>query len=413
MSTLTPSTSPKRPAHARRRTVMRWSKRVGLGLLALGTVGGVAYAWLPKPVSVDLAVAHRTALDVTISEDGQTRVRDRFVISVSSPGELQRIDLQPGATVAAGDVLARVSPPQSVQLDPRSRREAVARLSIAVTRQRAASTAIERAVMARDAAIRDAGRARQLAMRDAIARADLERAELAEQMAIRDLAAAQLERTAAGAEIEAARAAVDGPRADREGREVAVVAPAAGQILRVLRDDAGPVAAGTPLLELGDPRALEVVVDLLSSDAAQVEPGMPAAIERWGGAKLAGVVLRVEPSAFTRISALGVEEQRVRVITSIEGPPPALGDGFRVAATLVTWHADDVLAIPGSAVFRDHGRWAVWTVDHGRARLSPVTLGHHGRLEVEVIDGLAEGDQVILHPGDNIAQGTRVTPAAR
>jgi len=188
-----------------------------------------------------------------------------------------------------------------------------------------------------------------------------------------------------------------------------VLAPAAGQVLRVLRDSAGPVAAGTPLLELGDPRNLEVVVDLLSSDAAQVTPGMPVAIERWGGATISGSVRRVEPSAFTRISALGVEEQRVRVIASLDRAPPALGDGFRVEATIVTWHGDDVLAIPGSAVFRDHGEWAVWTENAGRARLAHVTLGHRGRLEVEVLGGIVEGDRVILHPGDNIGEGTRIT----
>lgn len=409
MSTLTPSTTPKRPAHARRRSVLRWSKRIGLGLFGLGILAGVAYAWMPKPAHVDLAVAHHTALDVTISEDGQTRVRDRFVVAVSSSGELQRIEIEPGTSVAAGDVLAKISPPASVQLDPRSRREALARLAVAVTRQRSAATAIERAVMARDAAVRDAGRARQLEQRGAIAHADLERAELAEQLAIRDLAAAQLERTAAGAEIEAARAAVEGPGVDRDAREVRVLAPAAGQVLRVLRDSAGPVAAGTPLLELGDPRNLEVVVDLLSSDAAQVTPGMPVAIERWGGATISGSVRRVEPSAFTRISALGVEEQRVRVIASLDRAPPALGDGFRVEATIVTWHGDDVLAIPGSAVFRDHGEWAVWTENAGRARLAHVTLGHRGRLEVEVLGGIVEGDRVILHPGDNIGEGTRIT----
>lgn len=405
MPALTPSTNPTR---TRRRLVARWAKRIGLSVLGLGIAGGLVYAWMPKPVAVDVAIAHRAALDVSISEDGQTRVRDRFVVSVSSPGELHRIELEPGAVVAKDDVLARISPPQSVLLDPRSRREAEARLAVAISHQRGTATAVERAVMARDAAVRDAGRARQLEQRGAIPHAELERAELAEQLAHRDLASAQLARTAAVAEVEAARAVVESPAAELDRREVVVRAPAPGQVLRVLRDSAGPVAAGTPLLELGDPRALEVVLDLLSSDAARVSVGMPVTIERWGGDALAGSVRRVEPSAMTRISALGVEEQRVRVIASVDRPPPVLGDGFRVEATIITWHGDDVLAIPGGAVFRDHGRWAVWIDDHGRARLAPVTLGHRGRLDVEVTGGLGAGDRVILHPGDNIAEGTRI-----
>lgn len=410
MTTLTPSTSPKRPDHARRRTVLKWTKRGALALVGLGIAGGLAYAWMPKPVAVDLAVARRAPLDVEITEDGQTRVRDRFVVSVSSSGELQRIELEPGAIVAAGDVLARISPPQPVLLDPRSRKEAVARLAVAVSRQRTAATAIERATVGRDAAVRDADRARRLVERGAITVSERERAELAEQLALRDLSVAQLERVAASAEVDAARAMLDVPGPDRTARDMTVTAPVGGKVLRVLRDSAGPIAAGTPLFELGDPRAIEVVVDVMSSDAAQVTPGMRVSIERWGGPPLAGSVRRVEPSAFTRISALGVEEQRVHVIASVEAPPPTLGDGFRVAATIITWHGDDALVVPASAVFRDHGSWAVWVVDGRRVHLRPVTLGHHGRVDVEVASGLGAGDRVVLHPGDNLADDTRIEP---
>jgi HlyD family secretion protein len=410
MTTLTPSTSPRRPDHARRRVIVRWTKRIGLGLLGLGIAGGLVYAWMPKAVVVDLAVAHRAALEVEVAEDGQTRVRDRFVVSAPISGELRRIELEPGVQVAEGDVLGKISPPRPALLDPRTRREATARLAGAVARQRTSRTAIERAVMARDAAVRDADRARQLEQRAAIPAAERERFELTEQLAIRDLAGARLESAAASAEVEAARALVEDPRADGGTRDASVVAPAPGQVLRVLRDSEGPIAAGTPLLELGDPRAIEVVVDVLSSDAAQIRLGMVVSIERWGGDPLAGRVRRIEPSAFTRISALGVEEQRVNVIASLDAPPPALGDGFRVSARIITWRGEDVLSVPSSAVFRDHGRWAVYAVTGGRAVLQPVTLGHRGRLDVEVLDGLAAGAQLIVHPADNIASGTRVAP---
>ena len=409
-TTLTPSTPPRRPDHARRRVIVRWTKRIGLGLVGLGIAGGLAYAWMPKPVAVDVAVAHRAALEVEVAEDGQTRVRDRFVVSAPISGELRRIELEPGTEVATGDVLGKISPPRPVLLDPRTRREATARLTGAIARQRTSRTAIERAVMARDAAVRDADRARQLEQRAAIAAAERERFELTEQLASRDLAGARLESAAASAEVEAARALVEDPRADGGTRDASVVAPAPGQVLRVLRDSEGPIAAGTPLLELGDPRAIEVVVDVLSSDAAQIRPAMVVSIERWGGDPLAARVRRIEPSAFTRISALGVEEQRVNVIASLDAPPPALGDGFRVSARIITWRGEDVLSVPSSAVFRDHGRWAVYAVTGGRAVLRPVTLGHRGRLDGEVLVGLEAGAQLIVHPGDNIAPDTRVAP---
>jgi HlyD family secretion protein len=408
MPVLTPSTSAKRPDRARRRAIVRWTKRIGLGVVGGGIVAALIYAWLPKPTVVELATASRSSLESEIAEDGQTRVRERFVVSAPITGELQRIDLEPGAAVAAGDVIAMIRPSHAVLLDTRTRREATARLAVAVVRQRSTTTAIERATTARDAAVREADRARTLAQRGAITVSERERSELTEQLAIRDLAGAVMERTTATAEVDAARTLLDDSRAERGERGVEVTAPAAGQILRVVRDSAGPVATGAPLVELGDPRAIEVLVDVLSSDGARVLPGMVVSIERWGGDALGGQVRRVEPSAFTRVSALGVEEQRVRVIASVDRAPPALGDGFRVAARIITWHGDHVLTIPASALFRDHGSWSVYLAAAGRARLQPVHLGHLGRLDVEIESGLSEGDQVIVHPGDSIRPGARV-----
>jgi HlyD family secretion protein len=400
----------QRPAHGRRRALNRWLKRIALGAGGLAITGGIVYAWLPRPVAVDAAVIRRGPLVVEVDEDGQTRVRDRFVVAAPITGNLQRIELDPGAAVTAGDAIARIDPPAPVLLDDHSRGEATARLAAAVAHQRRADIAITRAQLARDAAVREAARTRTLDQRGAIAGAERERYDDQEQLAIRDLAAAETERASAAAEAEAARAALgEGPA--RPARAAAVIAPATGRVLRVVRDSAGPVAAGAPLVEIGDPRALEIAIDVLSSDAARIAPGMPVAIEAWGGdAPLAGEVRRVEPSGFTRISALGVEEQRVKVIAAITDPPPALGDGFRIEARIFTWRGDRVATVPASAVFRDRDRWAVYAVERGRARLVPIEIGHRGRLDVEVASGLAVGAAVILHPTDRIGDGVAVEP---
>jgi HlyD family secretion protein len=397
------------PVHGRRRAALTWLKRGAGAALGLGIAGGVIHEWLPRPVVVDAGVVRRSSLDVEVDEDGQTRVRDRFVVAAPITGTLQRIEIEPGAVVSAGDALARIEPSSPALLDDRSRREASARLAATLARQHGADVAIARAQLARDAAVREAARTRTLDQRSAIPASERERADDQEQLAIRDLAAAEAARAVAAADVAAAQAAlVD--RVSPGERAAVVVAPAAGRVLRVVRDSAGPVAAGAALVELGDPRALEVVVDVLSSDAARITPGMAVAIEAWGGdAALRGEVRRVEPSGFTRISALGVEEQRVKVIATLADPPASLGDGFRIEARILTWHGEQITTVPASAVFRDHERWAVYAVDDGRARLRPIELGHRGRLDVEVASGLAAGAVVILNPSDRIADGTAIS----
>jgi HlyD family secretion protein len=398
-----------RPNHARRRTVARWTKRLGLAVIGLAGVAGIVRAWLPQPVIVDVATAGYRPLDVEVDEDGQTRVCDRFVVSAPITGTLRRIVLDPGAVVNAGDTIAQIDPPDPALLDERTRGEASARLSVAIAHQRTAEIAIARARVARDAAVREAARMRTLGSRGAVTVSERERADDQEQLAIRDLAAAETERAGAAAEVAAARAVLGEATPMPRSRAVAVTAPTTGQVLRVVRDSGGPVVAGAPLVELGDPHALEVVVEVLSSDATRIAPGMPVVIEAWGGDHaLAGEIRRVEPSAFTRISALGVEEQRVKVIATVADPPSTLGDGFRVEARIITWRSDRVLTLPASAVFRDKQHWAVYAVVGGHARLRPIELGHRGRLDVELARGLASGATVILHPTDRISDGIAV-----
>jgi HlyD family secretion protein len=393
-------------SHSRHR-LRRWTKRIALIVAGVVAVGAIVYAWLPSPIAVDTAVAARSTLAVEITEDGVTRVRDRFVVSAPASGVLERIELDAGTVIHTGDVVARITPPDPALLDDRTRDETRARLAAAIARSKRADAAVARARIARDAAIREATRARALAERGAISGAERDRAESEEQLAIRDVAGVESERTAAASEAAAIRAILE-RHEPRASSAVTVTAPAGGQILRVLRDSAGPITAGTPLLEIGDPRSIEIVIDVLSSDATRIRPGMTAMIEGWGGAPLTAHVQTVEPSAFTRISALGVEEQRVKVVLGVVAPPPSLGDGFRVDARITVWRGEAVLVVPSSAVFRDADQWAVYGIEDGRARLRHVAIGHRGRLAVEVTSGVAEGTSIILHPGDRVTEAARV-----
>jgi HlyD family secretion protein len=388
-----------------KRTVVRWIKRSLLITGAIGIAFMIVRAMLPQPVAVDAAVATRGPLDVEVREDGQTRVRERFVVSAPIGGVIERISVEPGTRVDLGQTLARIAPPPPALLDARSREETRARLAAAVARERQSATAIARVKSSLEVAIRDAKRSRQLAAQDAVPETEAEHAELAVRITTEELGAAEQVRAAAAAEIHALQAVL-APRAGA-ATTIEVPSPIRGHVLRVLRESAGPVSAGTPLVEIGDPASLEVVVDLLSRDAERIAPGMVAEIETAGAQPIHGVVTLVEPSAFTRISALGVEEQRVNVIICFEGPP-SLGDAFRVDVRIVLWHGDDVLRVPLGALFRDHGKWAVYVLAKSRARLRVVEVGHRGRLDVEIVGGLTAGERVIGHPSDRVQDGAHV-----
>jgi len=398
------------PPRRRARRARRWIKRGLLAGFALAGIAALVYAWLPKPVPVDVARARRGPLEVVVTDDGHTRVRERFVVFAPIAGNLVRIELEPGTRVEAGQVVAQLAPPDPAALDERTRAATEARLAAAIAQERQAKAQIARARTALAAIAREAARTRELSRRGAVPGAERERQDDAEVLARTDLAQAELSRSAAAAEVVATRAALGrGVRATTGTIEVK--APVGGTVLRVVRDSAGPVGPGTPLLELGDLRAIEAVIDVLSSDAARIRVGTSASLEDWGGdGPLAGRVAAVEPSAFTRISALGIEEQRVNVIIAVDDPPPALGDGYRVEARIAIWRGDDVLAIPSSAVFRDQQRWTVYVISDGRAVRRAIEVGHRGPTEVEVLGGLADDAVVVVHPGDRISDGVRVAP---
>lgn len=396
----------RRLAHRNR---VRWIKRIALGLIGLGAVAAIARALMPSAVPADIAEVRRGELSVFLEEDGRTRVRERYLVAAPVSGELVRVEVEPGDRVVEGEVLARVLQPAEQLLDPRVQAETEARLAAALAGERQAGTAVKRAQAASELASLEATRLRALAAQGVAAAAERDRADTQLRIADQDLAAARLASRVAAAEVRMVRAALGQKKRGRPS-ELAIRAPAAGQVLRVLRESEGPVAAGTTIAEVGDPRSVEAVIDVLSTEAVKVAVGAPVWLEEWGGDRpLEGRVRAVEPSAFTRISALGIEEQRVNVIVTPDRTPAELGDGFRVEARILLWHADAVVSVPASALFRSGGRWAVYTVEDGRARLRPIAIGMRGRLEVEVTSGLAAGDRVVLYPGDRVGEGTRVS----
>lgn len=395
-----------------RRTRARWAL-AGLGAVALAIA--LALALRPTPVPVDVATVSHGPMQVTVDEDGRSRVKDRYVVSAPVAGTLARIELHAGDSVRRGDLVARLVPVSSPLLDPRSTAEAEARVAGAAAALKQASTVVQRARASEEFARREAERQRKLVQAGAAAAQLLEQAELDVRLRAEERASAEFGERVAASELRLARTALLSLRGGKlpAGR-FDVTSPVDGRVLGVMQESEGVVQQGTPLLEIGDPRALEVVVDVLTSDAVAIRPGASVRIERWGGdSALRGRVHRVEPSAFTRISSLGVEEQRVNVIVDLDEPPEqlrALGDGYRVEASILTWESPDVLQVPEGAVFRAGEGWAVYVVEGGTARLRPVRLGRRNGEQAEILEGLHQGERVVVYPGDSVLDGTRVEP---
>ena len=382
-------------------------------LLSAVVIGGLtAVALWPSAVAVDVAAVSRGPLAVTVDEEGRTRVRDRFVVTAPVTGRILRIELDPGDRVVRGDVLARVQPESPPLLDARSRAEAAAAVESAQASLGHARAEEQRARAALAQAQRDLARTRRLTSAGVTTTQDLEAREADAQVAGEAVNAAVFAVRAASAEVEraSARAATSVPAA--RGGAVVVRAPVDGVILQRLRESESVVPAGEPLVEIGDPQQIEIVTDLLSTDAVRVKPGARATIEQWGGeTALAATVRRIEPAGFTKVSALGVEEQRVNVVLDfVDGDEdsPLLGDAYRVETRIVVWEAPNVLKVPTNALFRDNTQWAVYVASGGRARRTIVEIGHQTPQDAEVLGGLTEGATVIVHPGDLVRDGTRV-----
>jgi HlyD family secretion protein len=389
---------------------MKLSRRAllwgGAGVVAAGFL---AYTFRPTPIPVEVTAVSRGPLRVTIDEEGRTRVRDRYVVVAPAAGRVARIALDEGAPVTRGLVVARLS---AAPLDPRSREQALARVRGAEDAERAAAAAVSEARAALEQAARSRARAESLFAKHLLSLEQREMAALAETTAVRRFEAADFTAQAAAHDVEQARAVVAGA-ATGGGATLALVSPARGRVLRIPEKSERVVLAGTPLLELGDPTRLEIVVDLLSEDAVKVRPGDRVMVSGWGGDRpLEAHVRVVEPSGFTKVSALGVEEQRVNVIADLDETPPQLGDGYRVETQVVLWEGT-ALKVPSSALFQDGDQWRVFLVRDGRARSGVVQVGHRNPFEVEITSGLAAGDLVIRHPTDKLADGVRVAAASR
>lgn len=389
-------------------------RRVILALAALALLGTVIWAFLPQPVVVEVAEVAPRSIDVAVEEEGQARIREVFTISATTGGKLQRIDLHAGDPVVAQEtVVAVISPAAPALLDARARAVAEATMAAAQSAVDLAEAQVTQAEAALEFMTTEADRARALYERSAASQRLLDTAILEQKTAQATLESARANLAVRRRELESAAAvlgAADGTGAD--ACCVQLVAPVSGRVLRVLTESEQVVLPGTPLLEIGNPGNLEVVADLLSRDAVRISEGSAAVITGWGGPPLSAQVARIEPSARTKVSALGIDEQRVEVVLNLLGDPKdwqGLGHGFRVIARISLWRGDGVLSIPVGALFRDGSDWATYVVRDGRAQLQTIRLGERNDELAQVLSGVQAGDTVILHPSDRISDGIAVT----
>lgn len=397
---------------------VKYLRRTLIVVFALVIVGLIAWGFAPRPLGVDVREVVRAPLSVTVTEEGKTRVIDRYEVSAPIDGYARRIELEVGDTVTAGQELVHLDPMRSGTLDPRSQAEAEANVNAATAALSASSEAVSAATAEADRARNEYERLRRLAAQNLISQNELDAARASWRSTEARQRSAEFNVEVAQGQLEVARAALDyaavSPLADEAHRSVTVTAPVDGRVLKIIRESEGAVRQGQALLEIGDPAALEVEVELLSQDAVKLRPGMPVRLLRWGGpAVVAAAVRRIEPTGFTKVSALGVEEQRVLVICDITSPVEdwqSLGDGYRVEAEFVIWEQDEVLQVPTSAMFRQGENWSVFVVRDGRAEISTIQPGARSGLAAQVLDGLELGDEVIIYPGEKIRAGSRVEP---
>lgn len=373
-------------------------------------IGFLVWAFLPRPVEVDVAEVSLRPLEIVVEEEGEARIREVFTVSATIAGKLQRISLHPGDSVTEGEtIVALIGPAAPVLLDSRSRAVAEATAAAAQAAMNLARAQLSEAQAGLDFTTSEANRAIALYEKGAVS-------QRAHDTAIREQKTAQAAVNSAVAnlavrekELESALAVLQPSQNGEAGRCcVEVLAPTSGRVLRVLTESEQVVQPGTPLLEIGDPGNMEVVAELLSRDAVRVEAGAMASVTGWGGAPIPAIVKRVEPFAMTRISALGIEEQRVKVILALTGEAAAfaqLGHGFRVIARISLWREDGVLTIPVGALFRYGGDWATYVLRDGQARVQTLVMGERNETLAQVLDGLHAGDTVILHPSDLVADG--------
>ncbi|MCP5473888.1 MAG: efflux RND transporter periplasmic adaptor subunit [Rhodanobacteraceae bacterium] len=388
--------------------------RAGLLLAAALVVAVLYFGFRGERVRVDTAQVQRQELVESLREEGRTRVVHRYRITAAVAGEVERLEWRPGDPVSAGQVLVRIAPAMGALLDPATRERLQFESRAAGSAVSQAQARINAAKAADTLAQQELQRVLPMVASGTLAQREGDRAQSQAQQARAELAAARFTLQLAQAQQEAAQALLQQQGASAgDDTLVEITAPVAGVILARLRESAGPVAVGEPLLEIGDPTSLEVEVDLLSSDAVRVAPGMDVRLHRWGGEQsLQARVRRVEPVGFTKISALGVEEQRVYVLADLVSPAEQwqrLGDGYRVDAEFIL-SSGEALTVPGGALFRSGEDWALFRIEDGRAHLRKVALGRRSGLEAEILSGVEAGDLIVVHPDDRVSEGARVEP---
>jgi len=391
---------------------MKTRNKILLAVAAAALAALVAWSLQPQPVAVELAAVTRGAFEQTIVDDGKTRVRDRYVIAAPLSGRVERIRFEPGDPVRQGQVVALLTPTAPAFLDARTSRELQERVGAAQAQVARARAETAKVLAQRDQARADLERQAKLAAEGFVSPTAREQAALALRTAERSVEAARFAEDAAGHDLAQARAALARYRSGDPTAKWEVTSPVNGSVLKVVQKSESPVALGAPLLEVADARSLEAVVDVLSQDAVAVRPGMAARVELGQGvAPLPALVRRIEPAAFTKVSALGVEEQRVNVILDFAGPLDTiwtLGDAFRVEAHIVTYRAEDAIKVPVGALFRDGEGWAVFVAQDGAAAKRAVRVARRNGAEAMVEDGLAAGERVIVYPSDALRDGSAI-----
>jgi HlyD family secretion protein len=397
-----------------------WRRRLPL-LGGLVLVGLIVLGLWPRAIPVEAGKVSRGPLVVTVDEEGMTRVRNRYVVSAPVAGQLQRIDWKAGAEVVAQKTPLAVLEPRGADfLDERTQAQAEAAVRTAEAAREAAVAQRDRASAAARTLGADLTRATALRGRNVLSAQEFDAVEMRANLAAQDARAAEFALQVADFELEQARAVVGRrtaaarPAGGEAVSPLTITSPVSGKILRVLQESARVVPAGFALMEVGDPTDLEVRIEVLSRDGVAIRPGARVMLERWGGSEPLNARVRlVEPSAFTKISALGVEEQRVYVVADFVDPVerrPTLGDSYRVEARIVTWEQASALRAPAGALFQRRGEWQAYVVDGRRARLQRVSVGRSNGVETEILSGLQEGQTVVVYPGDKVEDGTRVTP---
>jgi HlyD family secretion protein len=388
-------------------------RRLMTGLILLAVAAGLAWAFWPRPIAVETAAIGTRDIAVTVEEEGKSRIREVFTVSAPISGQVQRIALHAGDEVVKdGTVVVSMKPVAPGLLDARLKRVAEAAAASARAAVDLASAEVKHAEAQLAFARTELSRAERLSRQGTISERALDKARLDVDTAAAAVDSAQASLAVRERERDRAEAALIETGSSESPCCTEIKAPVTGRILRVLVESEQVVQAGTPLLEIGNPDDIEIVADVLSRDAVQIAPGAKAVIDNWGGPPLPARVRRIEPSAFTKVSALGIEEQRVPVILDLDRKPgsEALGDGFRVVARITLWEGSGLTAVPIAALFRQGGNWAAYVAADGRARLRLLELGRRNGDYAEVKAGLATGDTVVLHPSDQLADGVAVAP---